>query len=338
MNFKKLTNIAILSTLILSISACKKAPLPEKEEPKVIENPFEFRENDSLGEIKSEYKTTIIESDYEDGEFRVKIDDILKANKDLKIGAIAQKEKKTKDNLYIYEIDYIGDYNFPSKMIKEKFQEKEVEVPEAETSENNDKIIKEFLSKLDDSQLELKKRSVVSDIRNPSCMSSEINLTLFEPISIESVADDNFMNNTWKTVRTGFLTTFADNNEAILEKDFSCVYKQLENGEKVYFISPNYNFEFNYDSYRDIAERIQEIINLDFKQYENPITLMFPEFELGDFTIKGANIVAPKVETTKTSGEVYLNKPFFVVAVQKTQDKNLIKGIAAIQSIKEEGN
>lgn len=331
MNIKinRLIALTLIMGAAIGLSACKKT-----ESDTHIETPQEFTQGNT-GKINQEFKTARIETNLSDNVFKYKLGRVAEGKKDVNIKLITKLDKTTKEGLYIYEIDFNGDIDFPNKMLESKMVPNVIkDIKRSDVDDVNQKMISAITVKMNElgnvsvniNEINLEGNPIKEKIKN-------VDPKLFRPIGNDSIANDVFENEEYDEKTIDFMSTYSDVGFLIKNSKVIGAAKYLDNVDQISFLMPMYGYQYDRDVLLNVIKDLPPILNKDGKKMDH-IAMNIPKFSVGSITFKeedGADPV-PNPDGKKTESIMY-NKPFIAVITEKTSAGNVIKAISVIKNI-----
>lgn len=273
-----------------------------------------------MGDIKSDYKTAVVESDYDDPKtFEFVLKNMI--DKD-KINILLITKKPLDKELSTYNIDYIGEGTIPKKILIPKPLIKE----ETVTKEDFDKANNDVVSNL------------LKDINSPENTiynREDIDTRLFYPSAHETDFSDFFMKNDWKESFIQFMSMKGDNKEYLGTDKYEAAYKILENGDRAYFITPRHGFEYNEKLYLETVKSLSKIINEPFEKV-GEVNLSIPCINVDKYVFKTEDIPFPPQSQVEDYRNISFNKPFIIAICKGTNQGQMLKGAILVKNLEAE--
>lgn len=338
---KNIIILALIASMAAGISGCKKDDndvavdrVDRVDHVDPVETPQEFTQGNT-GEIKQEFKTARIETNLSDNVFRYKLGRVAEAKEGVKIKLITKLDEETKDGLYVYEIDFNGDIDFPKKMLENKMVPNIVkDANKSDAEDINSKIIAAMLEKINEpgnisvniNEINLDGNPLKEKLKN-------VDPKLFRPIGVEVMTEDMFDGEDYQEKYVDFMATYSDVGYLIKTSKVIGASKFLDNADTISFLLPIYDFQYDKDVLAGAIEDLPSIINKDGKKMDH-IAINIPKFSVGSITLKEENGAEPVPNPDgKKVGSIMYDKPFIAVITEKTSAGNVIKAISVVKSI-----
>lgn len=340
----KINNIimfALVASMAVGVSGCKKHEdktgtkhFDSAESAKPVETPQEFTKGNT-GKIKQEFKTARIETNLSDNVFRYKLGRVAEGKKDVEIKLITKLDEGTKEGLYIYEVDFSGDIDFPQKMLENKMVPNIVkDADKSDVKDINSKMIAAVIAKINEpgnvsvniNEINLDGNPIKEKLKN-------VDPKLFRPIGTEVMTEDVFAGEDYQEKYVDFMATYSDVGYFIKTNKVMGASKFLDNADTISFLLPIYDFQYDKDILAGAIEDLPSTINKDGKKMDH-IAINIPKFSAGSITLKEENGAepVPNPDGKKIESIVY-DKPFIAVITEKTSAGNVIKAISVIKNI-----
>lgn len=276
---------------------------------------------DQLGEIEQTYKIAKVKSDYDEVELKYLLKEQI--NKEKAPVNIFLVEEKGIQNFNIYYETTLEKYDFPKEIYKPKFKEEKIKISKEEFLKNKEafqSFLKENTKKDKNTFFEYKK-----DISQTTLLDEPYN---------DCFTSDFFMQGNWEKEYVDYASINGRPNNYYEDKKSYGAYKYLKDGKRIYFIIPKYDFEYDEDLYDDVGDSLFDIINKNFEDTEKTFVGM-PVIENKYFKInvKKENSL-PRKEYDNQKG-IYIDKPFFIIITQNTNQGQLIEAAITQKYLKE---
>lgn len=329
---KNIIMLALVASMAVGVSGCKKHDNNTTVES--VETPQEFTKGNT-GKINQEFKTARIETNLSDNVFRYKLGRVAEGKKGVEIKLITKLDKETKDGLYVYEVDFSGDIDFPQKMLENKMVPNVVkDTNKSDVEDINNKMIAAILAKINESgnisvninEINLEGNPLKEKLKN-------VDPKLFRPIGQDSLTEDVFESEDYQEKYVDFMATYSDARSFIKTSKAIGASKFLNNADTISFLLPIYDFQYDKDILTEVIKDLPSIINKDGKKMDH-IAINIPKFSAGSITLKEENGADPVPNPDgKNVESIMYDKPFIAVITEKTSSGNVIKAISVIKNI-----
>lgn len=279
-------------------------------------------QNTKPGDIRLDYNTKKIKSNYDEVAFEYKINEIAKSQG----GDIVNIDLLDSSNSnFVYEVDYRGNLNLPPSINVPKVNRPKGNENQKIVKQNNTGLISELLNNIKNENW----NNVVNE---------EFESSFFYPISSSSITTEGvFTDVVGNESDPEFLNTFSDDNSFFETENSVSAYKYLKTGDRMYFIYPKYELMYNQT---DLLSAISDIEKAISAKQNNPgnTSIILPPVLKDPFVVRAESSFYVPRKSRDEDKTISIEQPFILVVTRNTNGGEFIKALTVIEKIEKTEN
>lgn len=275
-------------------------------------------QNAKAGDIKLDYKTKKIKSNYDEVAFEYKVNEIAKSQG----GDIVNIDLLDSSNSnFVYEVDYSGNLNLPPSINAPKVNRPKGNEDQKSVKNNNTGLINELLNNIKNENW----NNVVGE---------KFESSFFYPISSSSITTEGvFTNVVGNESDPEFLNTFSDDNSFFETENSVSAYKYLKTGDRMYFIYPKYELVYNQT---DLLSAISDIEKIISAKQNNPgnTSIILPPVLKDPFVVRAESSFYVPRKGQDEDNTISIEQPFILLVTRNTNGGEFIKALTVIEKLR----